>query len=297
MYVYRAYNLCIHSEFPLSELASSTGEADVVICLGEVENTPQEVLDGGQIVLGEAKGTGIFLFDSGKKITVQAAAGVSESMLTPNIVGSAMAVILAQRGLLVLHASCVAINNQAIAFMGNSGWGKSTFAASFHAQGYSALTDDVMAIDISSSQPLVIPSFPQFKLWPEAANSIGKDSTFLPPLFEKAPKLSYKYNAGFQETPLPLHRIYILDMGTSHEITELTSQEAFIELVRHNRSVNVLQSPKFMALHMQQSINLLKNVSFRRLIRQPGLGELPELMKLVEQDLGKFAVNDLLAVN
>ena len=49
---------------------------------------------------------------------------------------------LARQGMLVLHASAVEIGDSAVAFIGASGMGKSTLAASFATNGFRFLTDD-----------------------------------------------------------------------------------------------------------------------------------------------------------
>jgi hypothetical protein len=285
MYIYTAYNLCIHSEIPLPELVISEGTPDVIVRLGNLNNILQETINRGDRILGELEGVGRLLIEEGRFITIEPNVGIEESRLSPYILGAGMSVILRQRGLLVLHASSVAINNQAVAFMGGSGWGKSTLAAAFHAQGNDVLTDDVMPIQLGKGHPIVIPAFPQFKLCPEVADSLGKDRESLSPLFHKARKLSYKFTQGFQKTPLPLRRIYILDAGTQHQISKLQPQDAFIQLVSHTRAMGALISPEFVSDHMRQCTSLIQNVVFCRFIRKPALDELSHLVKLVEEDL------------
>jgi hypothetical protein len=289
MYSYTAYNLCIHSEICLPELTVCEGSPDVIVRLGNLDNIGKETLDYGRQVLGELPGVGRLFIEDGRQITAELAPGVDESVLPANILGSGMSVLLGQRGLLVLHASSVAINGKAVAFMGSSGWGKSTLAAAFHAQGYPVLSDDVLPIQTDGEQPLVLPAFPQFKLAPEAAMSLGHDPASLSALFPNAAKLSYKFTHGFHQTPLPLQRIYVLGMGTHHKITRLHPQEIFPELVCHSRSRSALISPEFVAAHLRQCTKVIQKVSFCRFIRQPSLADLPYLVKLVENDLAQFS--------
>jgi hypothetical protein len=53
------------------------------------------------------------------------------------------------RGLDVLHASAVAIEGRAVAFLGASGAGKTTLAAHLAARGARLVTDDVLAVDLA----------------------------------------------------------------------------------------------------------------------------------------------------
>jgi len=285
MYTYLAYSLCIHSEFPLPELVTAGGDPDVVIQRGTLDCIEQKLIaEQGNRIFGIVPGIAAFLIEHGRQITVDPLAE-DESMLSPSILGAAMSVILQQRGMLVLHASSVAIAGKVVAFMGGSGWGKSTLANAFHAKGYPVLTDDVLAIDMQSTPPVVIPAFPQFKLCHDAAVALGHDTDTLKPIFPSAPKLSYKFTQGFQQTPLPLHGIYVLDKGDRHQITRLKPQDAFAELIRHTRSPNLLSPSAFAAPHLRQCAELINSVVFSRFTRQPSLADLPVLVKLVEEDL------------
>jgi len=292
MYTYLAYSLCIHSEFPLPELVTAGGDPDVVIQRGTLDCIEQKLIaEQGNRIFGIVPGIAAFLIEHGRQITVDPLAE-DESMLSPSILGAAMSVILQQRGMLVLHASSVAIAGKVVAFMGGSGWGKSTLANAFHAKGYPVLTDDVLAIDMQSTPPVVIPAFPQFKLCHDAAVALGHDTDTLKPIFPSAPKLSYKFTQGFQQTPLPLHGIYVLDKGDRHQITRLKPQDAFTELIRHTRSPNLLSPSAFAAPHLRQCAELINSVVFSRFTRQPSLADLPVLVKLVEEDLaGSFESN------
>jgi hypothetical protein len=256
-----------------------------VIRIAQLEEITKDTLDYSERVLGTLPGIGRFLIEYGKQILVEPEAGVEEKMLSPSILGTAMSVLLQQRGLLVLHASSVAIDHQAIAFMGGAGWGKSTLAAAFHAKGFSVLTDDVMPIRIDQGRCTVIPAFPQFKLWHQTAEVLGHDPSHFPAIHPRSPKLSYTFVDGFQQNPLALKRIYVLAKGENHQIIPLPAQEAFVELVRHSRAVNVMTRSNAIATHTQRCFELVKQVSFCRFIRKPSLAELSNLVKLVEDDL------------
>ncbi|HKP91598.1 MAG TPA: hypothetical protein VJT75_16650 [Thermoleophilaceae bacterium] len=61
------------------------------------------------------------------------------------------------RGYEVLHASAVAVDGRAIAFVGPTGAGKTSLALRLVAGGASFLTDDVVAIDVSDGRPRAHP--------------------------------------------------------------------------------------------------------------------------------------------
>ena len=228
---------------------------------------------------------GDFLIRDGKEIIIEPVAGVDDSLLRTVVLGAVLCVLLRQRGLLVLHASCININHKGVAFMGSSGWGKSTLATAFHTKGYDVLTDDVLPIKVEKNQAVVFPSYPQFKLCPDAATSLGQDTQNLLPVSKNSFKVAYKLDKGFQQNPIPLQQIYILDKGKEHKITSLQPQETFVELVRHSRAMKSVTEQQFFAEHLHLCSQLIKNVRFCRFTRKPSLADLPKLIELVEEDL------------
>ena len=285
MYFYTAYNLGIQSELFLPELIPTEREVDVVLRVDNSNNFPEKRHNGGDYFRASVKGLASFLVRDGREIIISPEPKIDEVVLRPLILGPIMSIVLRQRGLLVLHASAVNINNRAVAFMGHSGWGKSTLVTAFHTKGYEVLTDDVLPIQVGTDSSLVFPSYPQFKLLPDAATSLGQDTESLSPIFKDAPKLAYQVKDGFGQTPLPLQRIYVLAKGTQHEITSLQTQQGFIELVRHSRAMSLINAPEFVAVHMRLCSELINHVSLSRFTRKPSLSDLPKLINLVEEDL------------
>ena len=295
MFNYHAFDLTVSSEFPLTDLVEIKNTPDVVVRLGNLSGLDYHTLDTRHSIFGKLSEIGTFLITDGRNIIVDPDVGIDVSILSPCILGPAMSVILRQRGYLVLHASCIALKQEeiemeastAIAFLGASGSGKSTLAQAFRNQGYKVLTDDVMAIRFEQGIPHVIPSFPLGKLTTQAATALGIKPDQLAVLSTNAGKLSYGFQHGFQETPLPLQRIYVLAKGLCHDITPLPRQAAFTELIRHTRAVDIMTAPIHSTTHLQQCTSLLKAVSMSQFARRPALNELPLLIDLVRADLSQ----------
>ncbi len=285
MKIYEAYNLYIASELDIPELIETKQEPDIIIQLGKIEDTALAQHNNGDCFTGEVPEVGTFFIQKGRSVVIEPLPGVDEALLRTIILGPILCILLRQRGLLVLHASAVNIEGKGVAFIGGPGWGKSTLATAFHSYGYNVLTDDVMPIKVGSGQPLVFPAYPQFKVWRETAVSLGHDAENLSPIFKDAPKLSYRFCDGFQKIPLPLHRIYILDKGKEHSISKIAPQEAFVEMVRHSRAVNLVTHQDFITQHLKLSTKLIKQISFRRFTRKPALEDLPELVQMIVNDL------------
>jgi hypothetical protein len=287
MYVYTAYQLNICSEIPLKALALGEGDckADVFLTLANLKSLESFKSDGGHHFVGEVPGVATFAVLEGKQILVAPLPGVDDALLNTFIVGPILAVLLRQRGLLVLHASSAVVDDVAIAFLGNSGAGKSTMAQAFHSHGYPVMTDDVMVVQLGGDEPMVLPGYPLIKLWPESASATGYEPNSLPRIHGSSTKRSHQLTSGFGQTAFPLKRIYILDRGEAHRIVDLSAPEACIALIQHSRATMLLTDSKFRAKNFRDCTWMAENLPVARFERKPALSELSALVKLIEADL------------
>ena len=294
---YSAYGLCIHSELRLPELpAQDSADVDVVIRFGQVDYGPVESdIDGGasRATAEEAwrylAGVGAFLVRRGREIIVDPTPGVDERMLRLSILGPALAILLHQRGRFILHASTIARGGNAFALCGASGWGKSTLAAALHARGCGLVSDDLTAIAVSRDRPMVIPGFPQIKLWPEAVASLGEAPETKPQLHPLFDKRAHRVGRGFSHTPVPLRRIYMLADGSAPSLETLHPHEAMVELTGHwygARFGDRLRRPHgAQNVHFLRCATLANTVRVLRLRRPRDLQALHDLAALVDEDL------------
>lgn len=281
------------SDFPLPEALKADAETDVIIRRGRVDNLPEDFdvaqssfrADKDEICL-YWRNVGAFLIKSGREIIIDPVVDTDEQLLRLFLLGKVLGSLLHQRGLLVLHASAVTVNGEAIAFLGGKGYGKSTTAAAMYTSGYPLVADDVVALQVDNIEtPLVFPGYPQIKLWPEAADSVGEAADTLPRLHPDFEKRACRASDGFSTLPLPLRRIYLLADGESYEMEPLRPQEAFLEVVRHSYAVKLLNATQTSPRHFAQCKKLVDSVAVYRLKRPPSLVDLPKLVKLVEEDL------------
>ena len=295
-YYYQAFGLTIDSKLPFPELvASNKIDADAVIRFNKLDYSPLttnsvqysfQLTSEGMYLFWQ--GVGMFLIRDGKEIIIDAEPEADIDKMRLFILGAAMGVLLHQRGCLTLHASAVAVNGNAVAFLGNKGWGKSTLAATFHACGHSLLTDDVAAIDVcNSNEPSILPAFPQLKLWPDAVTSLGRNPENLPQLIQDFEKRNCLVSDGFMQKPVPLKQIYVLSTGDTLEIQTVKPQEILTYLISNSYITRfgdeLLQLDR--ASHFVKLTLLAKQTSIYRLIRPKDISLLPQTVQLVEKHL------------
>ncbi|HXH12483.1 MAG TPA: serine kinase [Alphaproteobacteria bacterium] len=229
------------------------------------------------------KDVGVFVVRGGREIHVMPAPGADDDLIRLYIVGTIMAALLYQRGFFVLHASAVEVDGGVIAFLGASGWGKSSIAAALYARGHSIVADDVTAVDLNSAAASVIPALPQLKLSREVASTLGYDGESLYRLHPLEEKRGFRITHGFAQSPLPLKGLYVLAKDTAHAIEPIRPSEAMVELVRHSYPTRLLQpgGPS----HFRQCARLVKDIPIYRLKRSSSIAALPDLAQLVEGHL------------
>jgi hypothetical protein len=290
MFCFSVHGLTLHSEIFFPELVPSQGQADAWIRFGTIappQGTPVSthcLQANTEDVHLFWEGVGMMWVRQGQEIIIDAVPDIEPDKLRIFLLGIALAVLLHQRGLLVLHASAVAIDGGVVAFIGDKGWGKSTTTAALHQQGYDMVTDDLLVLNMHHPEMLmVLPGFPQLKLFPDSASAVGHAPETLKQLYSTATKCARRITQGFVQTPLPLDRIYVLGIGESHAIEPIHGQNAFAELVRHSFLAKILQATDTAQAHFQHCIQLARTTPVYRLQRQPSLQDLPAIVQLIEQ--------------
>jgi hypothetical protein len=299
-YNYQAFGLTIVSDLPCPELLPGTGPAQVSIRYGPVPdnlasnqedlNSVREQKNYFQVNAGEfllkLEDVGKYLVLRGEEIIIERAPGVPDNEVRLFLLGSAMAALLHQRGLLPLHACAVEVNGGAAIFVGPSGIGKSTLAGVFHQRDYPIMADDVCVISFSAAgEPLVSPAYPQLKLWSDALNLLGKESAGLPVITAGMEKYGLPLKAGFSQQPRPLKWVYELTIGISPalELTPLTGVEKITVLMHHTYRSQLLARDLERRRHFQQCGRAARQCQVSRLAR-PETCPPADLADLIEAD-------------
>lgn len=223
---------------------------------------------------------GAFQVENGRRIIIEAAAGVDPVLLEWHLLGPAMAVLLRQRGYLVLHASGVVVCGTAVLFAGDCGMGKSTIAAALHRQRRRLLCDDIAAIDMATSPPMVWPGFPLLKLDDRSVAATRAQLTQRSQSAASHSKYNIQLNEGFNTDPVPLSQIFVLSEGETQAVEPLRPREAMLELLRHTYGARGLQTMR-RAQHFERCVTLASTLRVARLHRPKDIEALPSLVEIV----------------
>ncbi len=316
---YSVYGLRLHSDLPMPGLAAPPEAlpADVEVWLDSSPPWRRELLEGseeiwytspyqdesGQPVLQIWKLSGgdffrlryddhtEFLLDrAGSRIqaTWLATATLEDTMTY--LLGPVLGFVLRLRGVTSLHASAVAMGDQAVALLGPAGAGKSTTAAAFAKLGHSVLSDDVVPLREAKDSFLVLSAYPRLCLWPDSVRRLCGSPGALPLL---TPNWDKRYLAlddngyRFHPEPLPLAAIYVLG-GRVSQPTEPT-----VEAVSGHSGLMALVSNTYMGYLPERAwrtrdFGLLARVAAKVPMRQVHAREraanLTELCEVIRDD-------------
>ena len=190
------------------------------------------------------------------------------------LIGPVIGFVLRLRGVTCLHASAVAVDEQAIALVGFPGAGKSTTAAAFAHRGYSVIADDVVALAEDGENFLVPPGYPRVNLWPDSVRVLFGSEGALPritPTWGKRYMMLGDNGFGFATKPLPLRAIYLLGARETNlaapVIEEVAGGDAFAGLVA-NTYVNYLLDREMRSQEFDMLSRVVAGIPIRR-VRPP----------------------------
>jgi hypothetical protein len=200
----------------------------------------------------------------GRQVTcAPAAPDVSEATAEHLYLHQVLPLALSKRGKLVFHASSVEVAGGAIAFLAESGRGKSTLAASFAVSGYRFLTDDGLVMEREQRGYAVTPGHPSIRLWDDIHQRL------LSPNVEKAPPLKHTSKSRFLTGALIKHcdqsrllrTAYFLGDGTAKEITfrRLNPAQTLVEWLKHSFLLDV-EDRTLISSHFNRAARLANEI-------------------------------------
>jgi hypothetical protein len=294
IYKYSVFGLNIQSEIKIIELVTTLNYPDVIIRLGKVPGSLGEksfkgvcfeAIPGTLII--EAKNIARYVIIEGKEIIIEPVPNAKESSVRLFLLGSAMGALLHQRGILPIHGNGIQFNEIGILFAGISGAGKSTLAAMMAAKGFQPITDDITAIGFENEVPIILPGIPHLKLWQDSILKMKLKTDGLKKVRDELEKYYYPTNNVFANKPIPLKKIYIININ-NHEgiaVKPLSGIEKFTVLKNHTYRYNYVKGMNLEENHFGLTTKLASKIEINRLFRGKKGFDAGELADTVINDL------------
>lgn len=143
--------------------------------------------------------------------------------------------LISHRGGASLHASAVLVENAAIVFCGESGWGKSTLALSFDRHGYPALSDDVIIITQAATGVYAQAPYAGLRVWPQTIAGMAGSAAVVTPVSHYNSKSRLASQSHPTIDHAPVKAIFLLGEPASSRATKITPAaptEALMALVK-----------------------------------------------------------------
>ena len=195
-------------------------------------------------------GVARYLVRDGMTIDVAPEPGADEGAVAVYLYGSARSALIHQRGELPLHAATLMAPDarSAIALCGASGAGKSTLAAELCRRGWFLVADDTTRVTWNGARAIAWPSHGCIKLWRDACERFGLDTTALERVRAGMDKFMFRVRAA--EDPVALTHVVELVTGGAPGVTELNAAAVLDLLSRNTFRPRQVQALGKLAKHM-----------------------------------------------
>lgn len=162
--------------------------------------------------------------------------------------------ILGQRGELMLHASAVQIDGGGVAlFVGRSGIGKSTWAATLYRMGHTLLADDCVLLRSDGFCTTALPTYPSLRLLPDGVDHFSLDIDEAESMAHYSSKKRLPLSsAKWDKTGSRVGALFLLEEPSCEiraGIHPASARHAFMELVRNTfrlDATDALRAAQFM---------------------------------------------------
>jgi hypothetical protein len=296
---FKAFGLTISSCLHFPELLLGAGATDLTVVYGEVPRelpVAQEKSNGVRyqaipgLLLLEVPRIARFLIRDGNEIVIDRQPEATDDDLRLFLLGSCMGAILQQRGLLVLHGSMVQVRDACVLFLGNSGMGKTTLAATLARRGYSTLSDDVCAVSIAEDGvPYATSAYPRAKMWVESLQHFGIDPAELRRVRPASEKRTVPLESFCSADRVPVSCLYVLSSPGARKEAHLSVRSLTgpprIRVLRDNTyRVEYLRGLNQTARHFQQIVHLASRLPVKRVFCARQEFAVEKLATVVEND-------------
>jgi hypothetical protein len=232
----------------------------------------------------------VLISKNGRSVICRALGQITSESFHVYLLGQAFSFALVKNGFEPLHATAVVIAGQAIAFLGDCGFGKSTLAAAFLQAGDRLLTDDLLVLGKTAQALFAYPGPPRIKLFPRMARRFLGENASGVPLNPKTQKLIIPLDdSRVCADAVPLAMIYVLAppdevAGRDIRIVSISQREAFVTLLASAFNY-VISDPERLRRQFEAAQALANTRIVRRLSYPRSLECLPLVREAILSDL------------
>ena len=296
---YRGFGLWLRSDLALPELLPAATAADPDI---RIRVTPEAARQwaasgaieaewpsfvaapGGGFVMRVAGICDYWVRDGGE-IGLSPADDAEPASVRLFLIGSALGMALHQRGMLVLHGATVLREGGATIFVGESGQGKSTLAASLGRAGHAILGDDTMPLWPRAAGGFEVwPGSRMFKLWSNTIEALGETVDGLESVGRRFDKFFVPNEAQAPDEAVPINEVILLEAaeaGSEPVLEPLAGLEALRVISEHTYRPEYVSLLGREAEHFRQCSGLAGNIAVARLRRPWDMGRIGDTLALL----------------
>jgi len=305
---YSVYGVDVSSPWPF-EFPPLTDAANPIARVEFVQGDDDDfqIPDGGEIASADEawfvcrllpdrsaylRWSGLYEFHidrSGARVASRPLAGSGLSVLQNFLFAQTLSFALVSQDIEPLHATAVRIDDFAIGFLGDCGFGKSTLLASFVADGFQVLTDDLLVVDLSEDRAIARSGSGRIKLMPDSASVFLGEASRGVPLHPSTTKRSFPLDECHRHTGgLPLECLFVLPppeertAAASIELLALSRAALMQELLKNSFIVEMLDRRRI-AGQFSFAAQLASRIDGVRLSYPAGLHHLSSLRQRIVQ--------------
>jgi len=219
---YALFGLTFHSAEPVPGLMEAGADDDGRPVTIEFGRVPCSIADPGYRDESVQASATEYLFTyadvlrmyvaGDSRIVVERLEECDPVLLWTLVLGAGSSIIGFRRGLVPLHASSVRVGDGCMALAGQTGFGKSTLAASLTDLGFALHADDLCLLQPGDGAVMVGGGIQEFRLWDDAVQALAWNERAP---FARLPNIAKSVFRQAQPAPasLPLRRIYALEFA------------------------------------------------------------------------------------
>jgi len=224
----------------------------------------------------------------GTQVAAHPANGTDAATVEHLYINQLVPLALSRQGRPAFHASVVTVPGGAVAFLGKTGAGKSTLAASFALNGAAFLTDDALLIDETDGRCVALPSHASLRLWEDSVAALVdfESPQALPVSYTSKARLLAGAALTFSEAPQALLAAFVLESqaATAISIRPLGGLDRYMSWIGNSFLLDI-EDRDLLAQHFEWTHRISAAVPTFGLDYPRDYGILPEVRIAVQRHL------------